>query len=63
LDQVEEEWRETHRDTNHIGKFCKDLDKFIRDVQKATGRTLTAAEAAQLLALAQLIVGEVGCGS
>ncbi|MEO8679226.1 MAG: choice-of-anchor Q domain-containing protein [Vicinamibacterales bacterium] len=63
LDEVQEEWRETrHHQKNHTKEFCKELDKFMRDVQKATGKTLTAAEAGQVLALAQLIAGEVGCG-
>lgn len=41
--------------------FCHELEKFISDVRKASGKSLTAAEASQLLLVATQIEGEVGC--
>jgi hypothetical protein len=63
LDKALAAWADKHHHKHSARDFCKDLDKFMRDVEKATGTTLTAAEAAQLLTLSQLIAGEVGCGS
>ena len=63
LDQVQDAWADTRDHKKVTKKFCEALDKFMRDVQKATGKTLTAAEAAQLLALSQLIASEIGCRS
>ncbi len=41
--------------------FCREMSDFIKDVQKAPGRTLTTAEANQLLSIAMSIVAQAGC--
>jgi hypothetical protein len=63
LDEVLAAWADSHHHKHSARDFCKNLDKFMRDVEKATDKTLAAAEASQLLSMAQLIAGEVGCGS
>ena len=63
LGEVREAWVSKHRHHHRTHEFCRELEKFMRDVEKASGRTLTAAEADQLLALAHVIAGDAGCGS
>jgi hypothetical protein len=45
----------------HHKKFCKELDAFLRDVQKQSGKSLTASEADQLRTLAEQIASKAGC--
>ena len=42
-------------------RFCDELAKFIKDARKETGKSLSAAEADQLLLLATQIAHEAGC--
>ena len=60
MDDARKAWAR-QRKHHHLKLFCHELAEFIRDVRKASGRSLTAAEASQLLLLATEIEGEVGC--
>lgn len=62
LDDVRRAWFRHHRHKDTRETFCEELGEFIVNVQRQSRKTLTAGEAGQLLALAQLIAGEVGCG-
>ena len=63
LHEVRAAWADKHHHKHSGKEFCKNLEKFMRDVQKTIGKTLTTAEAGQVLALPQLIATEVSCGS
>ena len=58
LDDARRALNKRKHSTKH---FCEELGEFIRDVRRQTGRSLTTAEASQLLALATQIALEVGC--
>ncbi len=62
LDDVRRAWFRHHRHKDTREPFCEELREFIANVQRQSRKTLTAGEAGQLLALAQLIAEEVGCG-
>ena len=53
--------RALNRRKHSAKAFCEELGEFIKDVRRQTGKSLTASEASQLLALAQQIAGEAGC--
>lgn len=52
-------WSWKHR--HNVRAFCAEMQDFVREVRRSTGRTLTAAEASQLLQLATQIETEAGC--
>ncbi len=59
VDELRRAWTSKHKHSNR--RFCHELAEFVEAVERQSGRTLTAAEANQLLTLAALIAGETGC--
>ena len=59
VDELRRAWASKHKHSKR--RFCHELAELVEAVQKQSGRTLTAAEANQLLTLAALIAGETGC--